>query len=104
MADSDSVALSIPSLTIAGIPTWGRPDLVYREKGTTRMIIVEVKTSEADIPSDGWPNMRAQLWAYFKIHSWRDIDDILLVGEVWGFKNGLRLRQSIRWHNSDQNS
>lgn len=102
MADSDSAALSIPSLTIDGIPLRGKPDLVYREKGTKRMLIVEVKTSEADIPSDGWPNMHAQLWAYSKIDAWSNVDEILLVGEVWGFKYGLRLRQSIRWHKSDQ--
>jgi len=27
--------------------------------------------SLADIPSDGWPNLRAQLWAYGQIDDWK---------------------------------
>jgi hypothetical protein len=102
MVDNDSEALPITPLTINGIPLRGKPDLVFREKGTKRVLIVEIKTSEAAIPSNGWPNIRAQLWAYSKIDAWRDADDVLLVGEIWGFANGLRLRQAIHWRKSDQ--
>ena len=102
MSGTDSEAFEISTLKINGTPLRGKPDLVFREKGTKRILIVEVKTSEADIPSNGWPNMRAQLWAYSKIDAWRDAEEILLVGEVWGFKYGLRLRHSIRWVKGDQ--
>lgn len=102
MSDGNSPALAISKLTINGVPLRGKPDLVFREKGTKRILIVEVKTSEADIPANGWPNMRAQLWAYSKIDLWSDADEILLAGEVWGFKDGLRLHQSIHWHKNDK--
>jgi hypothetical protein len=46
---------------------FGKPDLVFREKRSGRILIVEIKATEADIYADGWPNLRAQLWAYSKI-------------------------------------
>lgn len=102
MCGEESKAFEISELKINGAPLRGKPDLVFREKGTKRILIIEVKTSDADIPSDGWPNMRAQLWAYSKVDAWRDAEEMLLVGEVWGLKNGLRLRKSIRWIKGDQ--
>jgi hypothetical protein len=100
--NSNSSALPISELAINGIPLRGKPDLVFCEKATKRILIVELKTSEAEIPSNGWPNMSAQLWAYSKIDKWRDAKEILLVGEVWGFRNGLRLRKVLHWNNRDQ--
>ena len=97
MTSSQSAPLVISDLTINGIAMRGKPDLVFREKKKKRIVIVEIKASEADVPSDGWPNMRAQLWAYSKIDDWKDEDEIILVGEVWGFRAGLRLRKVIHW-------
>jgi hypothetical protein len=49
MSGTDSEAFEISTLKINGTPLRGKPDLVFREKGTKRILIVEVKTSEADI-------------------------------------------------------
>lgn len=63
--------------------------------------MVEIKISEAPIPDGGWPNLRAQLWAYSKIDKWAQSSDILLVGEIWGSTEGLRLRRAMRWQPLD---
>lgn len=99
---NEGQTFDISELAINGNPLRGKPDLVLREKGTKRILIVEVKTSEAHLSSDGWPNLRAQLWAYSKIDAWRDADEILLVGEIWGFTGSIRLRHAVRWRKGDQ--
>src|SRR5690606_785060 len=73
--------LSIPSLLVNGQALRGKPDLVFREKKANRVVIVDIKISNAFIPSDGWPNARAQLWAYSKA-DWR-ASEIILAAEVW---------------------
>ncbi len=63
----------------------GRPDLVFKHKKTGEVLIVEIKVTDAEIPDGGWPNLRAQLWAYsladafataalarFRIHGFED--------------------------------
>jgi hypothetical protein len=97
MCDSSDYAYRISALTIHGRPIFGKPDLVFQERSTKRILIIEIKISEAAIPDGGWPNLRAQLWAYSKIDVWADTPDMLLIGEVWGFERGLRLRRSQRW-------
>lgn len=97
MSNGDSKIYEISQLTINGKRLRGKPDLVFREKRTRRVLIVEVKASEADIPSNGWPNLRAQLWAYAKIDAFQDAPEISAVAEVWGFRGGLRLRQRLRF-------
>lgn len=74
---------SIPTLTVGGVPLKGVPDLVFRERRTGRILIVELKVSSADLPQDGWPNLRAQLWAYSRIEKWATAPEVLLAGEVW---------------------
>lgn len=77
-------AFEIPTLTINGLSLVGVPDLVFREKKTGRILIVELKVSTAELPSDGWPNLRAQLWAYSRIERWAyQAPEVLLAGEVW---------------------
>lgn len=94
----------ISSLTVLGRPLRGAPDLVFREKATGRILIVERKASNKEIPSDGWPNLRAQLWAYAQIDEWAKAPQILLRGEIWGFTYGSRpyLRGVLRWVHGKQ--
>ena len=76
---------TISRLTVRGQPLRGVPDVVFREKATGRILIVERKASNKEIPTDGWPNLRAQLWAYAQIDDWVSAPEVLLVGEIWGF-------------------
>lgn len=99
----------IPPLSIHGAPMWGAPDLVFRYRPTRELVIVERKASDKQIPVDGWPDLRAQLWAYAQIDDpvWREAPAIRLVGEVWvrGGGGKLNLRSSegglIRWTKGD---
>ena len=102
MNGSEEHALPISELAINGAPIYGKPDLVFREKKTGRIMILEIKVSERDIPSDGWPNLQAQLWAYSKIDMWKDAPEILLVSEVWSYSYGVRRRGTIRYLQDDQ--
>lgn len=83
-------------------PLVGLPDLVFRERSTGQVVIVEVKASNREIPSDGWPNLRVQLWAYSKIDVWANAPSVTLIAEVWGFSAGeIFLRQTIKWDSRD---
>jgi hypothetical protein len=88
----------ISALTVNGRPLKGRPDIVYREKATGKIVVVERKATNHEIPSDGWPNLRAQLWAYAKIDDWVNAPEVILIGEIWGFYAGrVYLRDIRRW-------
>lgn len=102
MGDNFKNAFSIASLSINGMPLRGSPDLAFRERGTKRILIVEVKATEAIAPADGWPNMRAQLWAYSQIDEWFAAPEVILVGEIWGIDLGVRLRKVVRWRKGEQ--
>jgi hypothetical protein len=92
----------ISALTVNGSPLKGVPDFVFREKQSGRIVIVEVKASNRDVPSDGWPNLRAQLWAYAQIDDWLRAPEVLLIGEVWGFTSDkIFLRETLRWDRND---
>lgn len=99
MGSSESDAKTISELTVNGTPMRGKPDLVFQEKKTKRIIIVEIKASRTEIPSDGWPNLRAQLWAYSKIDEYKDAPEVILVGEIW---HGLYCSKIIRWQKRDE--
>jgi hypothetical protein len=101
MNGSEEHALPISELAINGDPIYGKPDLVFREKKTGRIMILEIKVSERDIPSDGWPNLQAQLWAYSKIDIWKDAPEVLLVSEVWSYSYGVRRRGTIQYLRDD---
>jgi len=94
-------ALDILSLSVNGKPLRASPDLVFRERKANRVLIVEIKVTEATVPSNGWPNLRAQLWAYSQMQ-WDNASEILLVVEVWGFALGLRLREVLHWKRGDE--
>jgi hypothetical protein len=95
-------AFDISTLRIGGEGLLGVPDLVFRERRTNRIAIVELKVSPAELPSDGWPNLRAQLWAYARIDRWMNAPEIILAGEVWSpVSSGLVRRATYRWVNGD---
>ena len=94
--------LRLSALQVNGKPMWGAPDLVFRRKYDGAVLIVERKASNRAIPCDGWPNLRAQLWAYAHIDDSVDASEIILVGEVWGFAdNRIVLRKVLRWNFKD---
>lgn len=95
----------IPGLTIDGIAIRGCPDLIYENPKLRRMVVVEIKFTRKQIPSNLWPNVWAQLWAYSKIPLIKDCPSVNLIGEVWGansrwpernsLPSGIYLRKSV---------
>ena len=95
--------LKISSLTFNGESLWGAPDLVYRNRDTAELLIVERKASDKPIPADGWPNLRAQLWAYSHIDDFKDAPAITLIGEIWDLVDGQLTRRTVlRWSRADK--
>lgn len=94
----------ISLLTIGGNPLYGKPDYVFFNKKSETALIVEIKTSDAYLPPDSWPNVRAQLWAYghldFVIEKAKHI---ILIGEVWTRidERTVGRRRTYRWEMSD---
>lgn len=74
----------IPSLRVNGEALRGSPDLVYTNADLQAAFIVEIKFSRRPIPSNLWPNVWAQLWAYSKIPSFNSFPKLDVVAEVWG--------------------
>jgi hypothetical protein len=70
------------SLIVDGEPMRCKPDVVFRDKQTGCVIVVERKVTtrpQEAIPSDAWPNVRAQLWAYGWVDDWAAAPEVLLV-------------------------
>ncbi len=101
--DRPNELFSINSLSVCGSPMVGRPDMVYRQRGTGNVLIVEHKSywKRDQIPSYGWPNLKVQLWCYGMIDRWRDAPKIFVMGRIfdlgqymydmrgffWGYQN-----------------
>lgn len=103
--DDGVVTYEISSLSIRGRPLLASPDYVLREKGSGKILIVEVKSTQGHvIPPDGWPDMRAQLWAYGQIDAWKNAPEITLASEIWEglYDDTTRLRQIVSWKNGEQ--
>jgi len=101
--DGKPEALEISLLTVHGRSLYGAPDYVFKNDATGTVLIVEVKVSDRELWSNGWPNLRAQLWAYGHIDQFmNDTKNTVLVGEVWT-DTGARvsLHQTLTWHLSD---
>jgi len=75
---------TIPALVVNERPLTASPDLVFINNTNGEIIIVEIKYSNNFIPSNLWPNVWAQLWAYSHIPDFKDAPKIVVVGEVWG--------------------
>lgn len=100
--DGTGQPLPISALKVGGRSLRGMPDLVFQEEGSGQIVIIERKATASPIPSDGWPNLRAQLWAYGHADKWQGAAGVTLIGEIWG-RNGVRVypRGAIRWEKSD---
>jgi hypothetical protein len=102
-------AREISLLKVGNDSLYGAPDYVFQNKKNGTIIIVEMKVSNATLHSDGWPNLRAQLWAYGCIDRYvESATNIILIGEIWGRtyntssgEKGYRLKQHISWSMSD---
>jgi len=97
---SRETTFEISLLTVQGRPMFGVPDIVYRNRKTGEIRIVEIKASHKDIPANGWPNLRAQLWCYAHIDQWVDAPEVTLVGQVWS-PSATELRRTLIWKKSD---
>lgn len=70
-----------------------KPDIVLRNKNTQQLIIIERKTTHmlehyytndfVNKIHEGWPNLACQLWCYSWIDDWADMEDIILIGQIW---------------------
>ena len=82
----------LDDLVVGNSPLRASPDLLYRNRKTGEVIIVEVKMSRQPIPPNLWPNVWAQLWCYANIPVARNATQITVVGEIWG-----ELHKWARW-------
>jgi len=74
------------SLKINGKALNCSPDLILRHKEQNKVVIIERKTTfvpAPKIPINGWPNIQAQLWCYSWMDSMLDVDEVILVGQLW---------------------
>lgn len=101
--DTKPTPLKISRLTFNSEPLWGAPDIVYRNLDTGEILIVERKASDKTIPSNGWPNLKAQLWAYSHIDEFKDAPSITLIGEIWGMNESKLTRRAVlHWTQIDK--
>lgn len=74
----------ISLLKVGNDSLFGAPDYVFHSRTEDTILIIEVKVSNHAFPSDGWPNLRAQLWAYGNIDDYINrAKKIALIGEIW---------------------
>ncbi|WP_434404604.1 hypothetical protein [Sphingobium sp. DN12] len=78
------ICYQVPSLLIGGKPMRVSPDLVYRNRESGEVFIVEIKNTWMNVPSNLWPNIWAQLWVYAQIPEVLAAPKVTVVGEVWG--------------------
>lgn len=71
-------------LHVGGVALRVSPDLVYHNAELSKVVIVEIKYSQMDIPTNLWPNIWGQLWCYSQIDLALDAQTVSVVGEVWG--------------------
>lgn len=77
-----------PRLLVDGAPIKGCPDIVFKNIGTGKILIVETKITWVPISrieKEGYPNVRAQLWCYSWMAPWANIPDrnVLLCATFW---------------------
>ena len=84
LSDGQKEVFKISSLRSNGAAIYGKPDIVYRNRKNNDRIIIEVKTTSynTDIPRGGWYNLQCQLWSYAHIDSFKDSENIFLMGDI----------------------
>jgi len=96
------VPFEISRLRINGKSIWGVPDLVYKNTASNEIYIIERKTCNYPVPINGWPNLKAQLWAYAHIDKFQYASKIHLIGEIWGgYGNNITRRCIQHWDIND---
>jgi len=101
--DDAAPSFSASKLRVANIPLQGRPDVVLRHKFDGTVLIIERKTTRRhpqDIPTEGWPNVEAQLWCYSWIDEYVDATEVLMFGQLWQDRKMLNVH--FLWKRSDQ--
>jgi hypothetical protein len=89
------VVFEVPALQIGGEPLRACPDLVFKKKSDDQVLIVEIKFSTREVPTNLWPNVWGQLWAYSKIPHYAAAPRINLIGEVWGENDGWQYIETL---------
>ena len=94
------------SLQVDGLPMRCRPDLIFKHRVKSAVIIVEYKMtrkghSPRPFDPEGHPDNRAQLWCYSHIDDFRDVNEVFLVLQFWDattFEN----KATLTWLRPDQ--
>ncbi|WP_321936263.1 hypothetical protein [Paraburkholderia sp. J8-2] len=84
LKDEPTKWFSVTDLCVGDEPLRASPDLLFKNRDSGEVIVVEIKSSSMEIPSNLWPNIWAQLWCYAQIPSVREASRVTVVGEVWG--------------------
>lgn len=74
---------TVPHLRVKGQPLRLSPDLVYSNRQSGEVSIVEVKHSYLPLTKNLWPNVWAQLWCYAQIEVAINAPKVTVIGEVW---------------------
>lgn len=84
--DRSDRTFTCPHASFNGTPMRGRPDVVLANDDRTSYIIIERKFQRrgaGDIPEQGWPNNRFQLWLYLWLEPWTNSDSVVGILEYW---------------------
>lgn len=82
-ADQPPHNFEVDHLRVGGIPLRASPDLIYHNADLSKVVIVEIKYTTMDIPTNLWPNVWGQLWCYSQLNLAIEAQTVCVVGEVW---------------------
>lgn len=90
---SNEEAKTIRQLTFRDMPLRAKPDLVFRDRRSGDILIVELKTLEVrgrvpNLPLYGWANAKVQLWCYGHIDWFERPANLYLQCHVWAQQYG----------------
>lgn len=87
--DGSASPFKASALTVGGQPLMCLPDVVFKNKETSELLIIERKITKSEvIPDAGWPNAKAQLWCYSRIDEFQSAPSIYLSTQIWRFHDG----------------
>lgn len=84
LTEKPLASFEVDQLRVNGTPMRLSPDLVYQNRLSGEVRIVEIKLSRLPVPTNLWPNVWAQLWCYSKIPLAINAPNVVVAGEVWG--------------------